>query len=423
MTQVFFVPYPAVFKQRLLRWLQAFDCVAFLDSNNNKHDGYSTHDCIAGCANALVELNDDPIADVARTVGSGQHLFGFFGYDVKNKIERLHTEKPNRTGFPDACFFAAETVVELKGTAARVHTSGNAAFVFESISNIDLEHNDDATVDIEMTLRTPKKKYIETVNALRRHIEDGDFYEINYCQEFFNNDVDIEPVALFERLNQRTAAPFAAYMKFDRLFMLSASPERFLKRVGATLVSQPIKGTAPRDLSNANRDEALKKELRESEKEKAENVMIVDLVRNDLNRVCASGSVRVEDLFGVYSFSTVHHMISTVTGTLRPDATFEQIIKATFPMGSMTGAPKVEVMKAIEFYEDTARGAYAGCAGYIAPNGDFDFNVVIRTLLWNELTGYLSFHTGGAVTFDSDAEAEYAECMLKARALREALRR
>ena len=417
------MPYPAVFKQRLLRWLQEFTCVAFLDSNNHKHDAYSTHDCIAGCADALVETGNKPFADIAVVSNSGRHLFGFFGYDVKNKIEQLQSEKPGRTGFPDVCFFAADTVVELKDTEARITTSGNAISIFESISNVNLDDDPvEPHVNVEPEHRTTKKKYIETVNALRKHIEDGDFYELNYCQEFFCEAVDIDPLLLFERMNKRTAAPFAAFMKFNHLFMLSASPERFLKRVGGTLVSQPIKGTAPRDLSDANRDASLKQALRESEKEKAENVMIVDLVRNDLNRVCVSGSVKVDELFGVYSFPTVHHIISTVTGTLRPDATFDQIMNATFPAGSMTGAPKVEVMKAIEFYEYTARGAYAGCTGYIAPNGDFDFNVVIRTLLWNGLTRYLSFHTGGAVTFDSEAEAEYDECMLKARALKEVLR-
>lgn len=417
----FYVPYPAVFKQRLLCWLDQFSCVAFLDSNNWKQDVYSSHDCIAGCSNDLVELNDDPFVTVDALRKNGKHLFGYFGYDLKNKIEKLHSDNPNHTGFPDACFFAADVLIELKNHEVRITTDDNAHKIFESISNVHTDYDQDSTNPIKIEHRTPKKKYVETVNALRDHIENGDFYEINYCQEFFCTHANVEPLSLFEKLNKKSAAPFAAYFKFNELCLLSSSPERFLKRLGGTLISQPIKGTAPRDLTNVTLDERFKSNLRNSEKEKAENVMIVDLVRNDLNRVCKTASVNVEELFGVYSFPTVHHLISTVTGTQRPDATFEQIMKAAFPMGSMTGAPKVEAMKAIEFYEDVARGAYSGCAGYVNPNGDFDFNVIIRTVLWNATTNYLSFHTGGAITFDSNAQAEYDECILKAKAITDIL--
>jgi len=420
---VFFVPFPVVFKQRLLQWLRRYPCVAFYDSNNWTQDSYSTHDLIAGCANALVDLGDSPLLRVSQLVDEKRHyLFGYFGYDLKNKIETLCSDKPNRTGFPDACFFKADVVFELSGSELAITASTDTHAIFESVMQTPLTENETAVSNnINIQHRTSKKKYLQTVDALRQHIEDGDFYEINYCQEFYCEAADINPTALFAKLNRRSAAPFSAYMKFNELYVVSSSPERFLKRLGDKLVSQPIKGTARRDISDATSDERLKEALRSDEKEKAENVMIVDLVRNDLNRICKTASVAVKELFGVYSFPTVHHMVSTVVGTLRPDVTFEQIFKATFPMGSMTGAPKVEVMKAIEFYEDTARGAYSGTAGYVTPDGDFDFNVVIRTVLWNETTRYLSYHAGGAVTFDSDAEAEYAECLLKAKAISELL--
>ena len=415
------MPYPATFKQRLLQWLRRCNCTAFYDSNNYKLDAYATYDCIAACANDLVETGDNPFADVERLSNAGNFLFGFFGYDLKNKIERLHSDKPNRTGFPDACFFVADVVFELKENDL-VITGENAIKIFEEVNAVPLVENEPAALGpIHVKHRTDKKQYIENVEALRRHIEDGDFYEINYCQEFYADNADLQPDALFEHLKRRSAAPFSAYLKFHHLHLISSSPERFLKRLGGTLVSQPIKGTIKRDLTNPRNDEALKIQLRDSEKEKAENVMIVDLMRNDFNRVSTKGSVTVKELFGIYSFPTLHHLISTVECELRPGIGLEEIFRAAFPMGSMTGAPKVEVMKAIEFYEDTARGAFSGAAGYITPNGDFDFNVIIRTVLWNATTNYLSYHTGGAITFDSNAEDEYAECLLKAQAMSDIL--
>lgn len=414
----FFVPYPIVFKQHLLQWLRQFACVAFYDSNNYKHDRYSTHDLIAGCANALVDLDDNPIAHVSRLAVEGNYLFGYFGYDLKNKIEKLYSEKPNHTGFADACFFKADIVFELKGTELQITTSGDARLLFEDITNVEVNENEKALLSrIDIKHRTPKEKYLESVESIRRDIEEGNFYELNYCQEFYCENAKINADVLFTKLCKQSAAPFSSYLKFHDLHIISSSPERFLKRLGGNIISQPIKGTIKRDLYNSANDEALKAELQDSEKEKAENVMIVDLVRNDLNRICKTSSVNVNELFGVHSFPSIHHMISTVTGKLRDGVTFEQIFKAMFPMGSMTGAPKVEVMKAIEFYEDTARGVYSGTIGYIKPNGDFDFNVIIRTLLYNAGSGYLSFHTGGAITFDSHPDAEYEECMLKAQAM------
>ena len=196
----FFVPYPAVFKQRLLLWLHAHPCCAFYDSHQYKHDPFSSHDCIGGCADALMELGNSPFASVDAARAEGKHLFGFFGYDLKNKIERLHSDKPNRTGFPDACFFAADTLVEMKGNSVRIN-GDSAHRVFEAISNIGLVESNGAAFALKPEHRTSKKKYLQTVNALRGHIEAGDFYEFNYCQEFFCNDADVDPLALFERLS------------------------------------------------------------------------------------------------------------------------------------------------------------------------------------------------------------------------------
>jgi para-aminobenzoate synthetase component 1 len=269
--------------------------------------------------------------------------------------------------------------------------------------------------------RTAKPDYLAAVEAIRQHIIAGDVYEMNLCQEFFAEQARIEPQTVFERLNARTKAPFAAFLRLQDRYLLCASPERFLQKKGATLISQPIKGTRRRH-PDAGEDARIREELRTSEKDRAENVMIVDLVRNDLARNCLPGSVRVDELFGIYSFQTVHQMISTVSGTLRPGTHPIAAIRDAFPMGSMTGAPKVMSMELIEQYERTRRGLYSGAVGYFTPDGDFDFNVVIRSILYHAASNYVSCQVGGAIVYDSVPEQEYEECMVKVGALLESLR-
>ena len=245
-------------------------------------------------------------------------------------------------------------------------------------------------------------------------------YEINFCQEFFAENTSINTVDIYEKLNAISQAPFTAYCKFGEHYLICASPERFLQKRSNTLTAQPIKGTTKRALIKAD-DERLIQELQNSEKERSENVMIVDLVRNDLSRIAKSGTVRVDELFGIYSFKQVHHMISTISCEVKKDVSFTDIIKNTFPMGSMTGAPKVSAMKLIDHFESTKRGLYSGAMGYIDPEGDFDFNVVIRSILYNKENKYLSFMVGSAITDKSDPEKEYEECLLKAKAMFEVL--
>jgi para-aminobenzoate synthetase component 1 len=203
-------------------------------------------------------------------------------------------------------------------------------------------------------------------------------------------------------------------------YIISASPERFLAKRGRQLISQPIKGTAKRS-ANLAEDEQLKLSLKNHPKEQQENVMIVDLVRNDLTRSAVAGTVKVEELFGIYSFEQVHQMISTVTCLKADDVSDVEAIRNTFPMGSMTGAPKVNAMRLMEKYERSKRGVYSGAVGYFSPDGDFDFNVIIRTILYNAATQYLSFQVGSAITHSADAENEYQECLLKAKAILEVL--
>jgi para-aminobenzoate synthetase component I len=274
---------------------------------------------------------------------------------------------------------------------------------------------------IALQPRLSQAKYLETVGRIRQHIIEGDLYELNLCQEFFaENAVLHSPVHTFERLNDLARAPFSAFLHTDGRYLLSASPERFLKKTGDRLLSQPIKGTRRRSNDPAQ-DAAIRAELAASTKDRAENVMIVDLVRNDLARNCVPGSVTVDELFGIYTFPTVHQMISTVSGQLRSDRQGLNALRDAFPMGSMTGAPKVKAMQLAEQYEQSRRGLYSGATGYFDPEGNFDFNVVIRSILYNATQHYISCQVGGAIVYDSVPEAEYEECLLKLRALRAAL--
>ena len=261
---------------------------------------------------------------------------------------------------------------------------------------------------------------MSTVEEIKTHIKQGDIYVTNFCQEFFAENTVVDPLMVFLALNEISPNPFSAFFKYRNNFIICASPERFLAKRNDKLISQPIKGTAKRG-KDAVEDESIKQELRNQTKEIQENVMIVDLVRNDLTRSAKQGSVKTEELFGIYSFTQVHQMISTVACELQEGISAAQAIKNAFPMGSMTGAPKIRSMELMEQYEHSRRGVYSGAIGYFSPDNDFDFNVVIRTLLYNRDKEYLSFHVGSAITYHADAEKEYEECLLKAQAILEVL--
>jgi para-aminobenzoate synthetase component I len=270
--------------------------------------------------------------------------------------------------------------------------------------------------EIEIKQRIPKQNYVEKVSKLLEHIHQGDLYEANFCMEFFAENVTINPLEKFLKLNEISQAPFSVFLKYNKQFLLSASPERYLKKEGQTLISQPIKGTSKR-FSDAIEDEKSKNILANDPKERSENIMITDLVRNDLSKTAQKSSVEVKELCGIYSFLQVHQMISTVTSKMDSKYAPVDALSTTFPMGSMTGAPKYAAMKIIEELEETKRGLYSGAVGYFTPNGDFDFNVVIRSILYNEENKYVSFSVGSAITSLSIPEKEYEECLLKAKAM------
>jgi len=238
--------------------------------------------------------------------------------------------------------------------------------------------------------------------------------------EFFAEQALINPISVFQKLNSLSPMPFASLYKLEHKYLICCSPERFLKKSGSRIISQPIKGTARRDV-DPKKDEQIKEELQNSEKERAENMMIVDLVRNDLAHSSKPGTTKVEEFFGIYTYNQVHQMISTISSELKDGLAFTEAIKNAFPMGSMTGAPKIKAMELIETYEESRRGLFSGAVGYITPEQDFDFNVVIRSVLYNAATKYLSFQTGSAITYDSVAEKEYEECLLKAKAILQVL--
>ena len=347
-------------------------------------------------------------------------LFGHLSYDLKNDVEALESRHFDGIDFPLLHFFEPRYILELfpDGTLHIHSQAEDPEQIFRAIQRLTLpsELASPFPEALQIQARINAAEYREKILRLKEHILEGDIYEANFCQEFFAENCTLHPPALFSRLNQLARAPFSAYYQVADNFLLCTSPERFLKKEGKLLTSQPIKGTIRRG-RDAEEDQTFRKNLYYSEKDRAENVMIVDLVRNDLARSCVPGTVQVPELFGVYPFAQVFQMISTVQGELREEVSFVDAIRQAFPMGSMTGAPKVKAMELIEDYEQTRRGLYSGAVGYITPEGDFDFNVVIRSLLYNQARRYLSFQVGGAIVYDSVPEQEYEECGWKARAL------
>ncbi|MFT7611374.1 MAG: para-aminobenzoate synthetase component 1 [Parvicellaceae bacterium] len=341
-------------------------------------------------------------------------VFGYFGYDLKNQVEDLHSSNPDKVEFPESFFFVPQVLVKIESNGDVSNEIGDFSWPLKSeLTVFDSE--------IDLKWRVSKNDYLQNVSNLLEHIQKGDVYEINYCHEFYAKKVQIDPTRLYQEVNELTKAPFNTFVKNEHLYAICASPERFIKRTQNRIISQPIKGTIKRDLDPIQ-DKILIERLENDEKERSENIMIVDIVRNDLSKVALPNSVKVDELCKIYSFETVHQMISTVSATVAQGQNNFDIIMSCFPMGSMTGAPKIKAMELIEKYESTKRGLYSGAIGYFKPNGDFDFNVVIRTLLYNEKNKNLSGMVGGAITSKSDPQQEFEETKLKAEALIKAVK-
>lgn len=345
-------------------------------------------------------------------------MTGFFGYDLKNELEQTVSDNPDGLDFPDTYFFVPQYLIVINGDEVAIK-GDDVREVWQIITDKPLTEQQPVS-KLNLQSRFTKPEYIDTFNRIKQHITRGDIYVTNFCQEFYADNAFIDPLCTFTALNSLSPTPFASFFKYHQQYILCASPERFLAKRGDKLISQPIKGTAKRG-HKTTEDEVIKNNLRNNTKEQQENVMIVDLVRNDLTKSAKPGTVRTEELFGIYTFEQVHQMISTVTCEIDKGLTAVTAIRNTFPMGSMTGAPKLSAMQLIERYELSRRGVYSGAIGYFSPDGDFDFNVVIRSILYNASTQYLSFQVGSAITFDAVAEQEYAECLLKAQAILQVL--
>jgi len=414
----------AMFKKRALRWAQQFDEACLLQSNGYADEHARIETLIATKASDTFASGGGYAFDRLekfRERHRNDWILGFFGYDLKNETEDLATSHPGRTGFPDACFFVPEVVLRFRGDEVEIR-SPNPKTVFQQILATPFPMDSPKpSPDVRVRNRMSKTGYMEAFDRMLRHIRQGDIYEANLCQEFYAEGVELSPVDVYERLNRISPTPFSGFFKTGDKYVLSASPERFLAKRSDMLISQPIKGTAPRGKSEEE-DRKIVRMLQNSPKEIAENVMIVDLVRNDLTRSAREATVLVDKRLEVHTFRQVHQLVSTVMCQKRGDVSDVQAIRNAFPPGSMTGAPKISAMKLCDRYENSKRGVYAGSMGYFAPSGDFDFNVVIRSLLYNRASGYLSFHTGSAITVDADAESEYAECLLKAEAILETLK-
>ena len=390
----------------------------FLFLNGNKSDsGYIAIGCKKEIVYTSKNIHLEKLNNFISIPDSWK--FGYISYDVKNEFENLPSANLDGLEFPEIHFFIPQTLFKIEKDNISLIYGDNS--LLPDVKEVFLENKVKKTNPITLTPRITEEEYLAKVQCVKENIQQGDIYEMNFCYELFNENVEMDPFETYKKLNKLTNAPFSCFGNFNKKYILSASPERYIQKNGPQLISQPIKGTIARGVDEME-DLTQIENLKNNQKERSENIMIVDLVRNDLSKIAAKNSVKVEELCGIYTFETVHQMISTVSATVEPHITFIDILKATFPMGSMTGAPKIRAMELIEEYESTKRGVYSGCVGYVKPDGDFDFNVIIRTLLYNSKKKYLSCMVGGAITSKSNEKEEYQETLLKAKALLQALK-
>ena len=421
------------FKTKVLNWAaqpsadqKISQPICYLDSNHHK-DEYTQFDALIGVGKmAEINMNSPSRFEALRKFYKrcDDWLLGYLSYDLKNEVEDLQSDNQDFQQTPDLYFFQPEKLIIIKADSYEFHypdqLKDQIQQDFEAIKqqNTNIQHQ---ASDVSIRQAISRDEYLRSVDQVLQHIQQGDIYEMNFCQTFYAENADIQPVEVFQKLNQIAEPPFAAYCHFGEHHILSASPERYIQKSGNGVISQPIKGTAKR-LQNKDLDREIAIKLQHDPKERAENIMITDLVRNDLAKTAQKGSVNVDELCGLHSFKTVHQLVSTISSQVNGEFDAIDILKSTFPMGSMTGAPKLSAMQIIEKYEHSKRGIYSGAIGYFTPGGDFDFNVVIRSILYNAKLQRLSLQVGSAITYQSNPQKEYEECLLKAEALLQALR-
>ncbi|MFD2203002.1 anthranilate synthase component I family protein [Shivajiella indica] len=409
MTKSYSIPIPSSedWSFKLLSWLDLkFPNFAyFQNSGNNYPYGGFSHLIFAGSSTiGLKEI---------ESYQGKRDTVGIVSFDYKNQIENLKSDNQVLIDLPDSEFLIPDLQIEIQD-GLLIFDDADRMISSEEIFGASSSIPQNPLVQVQAL--TSYEKYLSDIEAIKEHIRSGDIYEMNYCMAFTFQDRQWDPIVGFLDLMRVSPMPFSVFYKSGDKYLICASPERFLKKTGKKLIAQPIKGTIKRGV-DVHEDALLRNILLNSEKERAENLMIVDLIRNDLSKISETGSVQVEELFGVYPFAKVHQMISTVTAICNKGAKFKDIIHAAFPMGSMTGAPKIKCLELIEQYENFKRGWFSGSIGVIRTDGDFDFNVVIRSIVFDKDSGNGFFAVGSAITFDADAVYEYEECLLKASAI------
>ena len=404
------------FKEKAQLWASSFSMASIMDSQGYA-DPYARFDwCIcAGEKERFVSKNKGSFLQIQAFIDRHPQSFipGFLSYELKDEVEDLESQLPDYTDFPLACFFIPRYRIIANGDTIWIDAAQAEQVLQEILSQDRTLPPFSFSGSIQQ--RMSEQEYKQTFSSVYQHLLRGDIYEMNLCQEFYAEQVDLHPLSTYQKLTSSSPTPFSSFFKLDDLYVISASPERFLQKKANVVLSQPIKGTAAR-FSDPEKDKASRMHLLNSEKERSENVMIVDLVRHDLTRSALPGTVQVKSLMEVQSFKQVHQLVSSITCQVSQDLPLSKLLQQTFPPGSMTGAPKKRAMELIEHFEKSRRGVYSGTLGYFY-KGDFDFNVVIRSILYNAKNRYLSFQVGGAITVQSDADQEYQECLLKASAI------
>ncbi|MCU7547955.1 anthranilate synthase component I family protein [Chitinophagaceae bacterium LB-8] len=404
----------------MLNWANQFNIFCYLD---NLHYNFQPHyyECLLAVGvRALISSDTSDVSELDHFLAmQNDWSCGHIAYNLKSSLHGLSNNKPDSLHFPDFFFFVPEVILTINGNELCIEATSPEEVYLQIMQQE--EHAIQPHANLNIQQRITRAEYLQTIRKLQQHILRGDCYEINFCQEFYAEKAIIEPLSIYQKLIAVSPTPFSALYRLNDKYLICASPERYIAKEGTKILSQPMKGTAKRNLDDEAEDRRLKEELLASSKERAENVMVVDLVRNDLSKICKGATVKVDELYGIYTFPQVHQMVSTVSGELDGNVPFSAILPATFPMGSMTGAPKYRVMQLIDQYEPSNRGIFSGSVGYIDPNGNFDFNVVIRSIMYNASNQYLSYQVGSGITFYSDAEKEWEECMLKAEAIKRVL--
>lgn len=350
---------------------------------------------------------------------------GYFSYDYGRKIEKITSRHKKDIDIPDAMvtFYDNFIIEDIENRNIYIVSNGKLKPSEESLEYLEKVINNEYNLGSKEKLHSfinrsiNKEQYLKMIEMVRDYIERGHIYVMNLTHQIVVNS-SREPYEVFKILQKNNKAPFSAYIKGENFEIISASPERFIRIKNQIIETRPIKGTRKRG-DTKEEDEILKLELANSEKDKSELLMIVDLERNDLNKICIPGTVKVRELFKMETYATVFHLVADVIGRLRDDFTIVNILKAVFPGGSITGAPKVRAMEIIDELENSQRGIYTGIIGYISLNGDCDFNIAIRTAIHKD--GEYHIGVGGGITYESEKEFEYEETWQKAKALLDAI--